>query len=271
MATTAPLSQEQIRELIRRASEHDLDNQKQQRNYTYVERAEEHHLDSDGHIKSSESKTYEVISLYAEQVRRLVAKDDKPLDEKDAAKEEEKIQKRIDERKNESDNDRRKRQEKEDKQVEEDREFVSEIADAYNFRMSVPENLDGRPTYVIDADPRPGFEPHQKDAKFLPKFRFRVWIDEQTEEWVKVDIRCIETVSIGLFLARIHEGSNIQVEQTQVNNEVWLPKHIALKLDARVLFKGLNDESDVTFRDYKKFRTATRVVPVEPQENPKTH
>jgi hypothetical protein len=28
--------------------------------------------------------------------------------------------------------------------------------------------LNGRDTYVIDADPRPGYEPHSKDAKFLP-------------------------------------------------------------------------------------------------------
>ena len=46
-----------------------------------------------------------------------------------------------------------------------------------------------------------------------------------------------------------------------MNDEVWLPKHVALKLDARVLFKGLNVESDVTYRDYKKFRTDTKIVP----------
>ena len=34
---------------------------------------------------------------------------------------------------------------------------------------------------VIDADPRPGYEPHMKDAKFLPKFRFRVWLDRSRE------------------------------------------------------------------------------------------
>lgn len=255
------LNQEQIRELIRRAAERDLENNKQQRNYTYIERAEEHKLDGNGKVKSVETKTYEVMDLYGDQVQRLIAKDDKPLPAKDAAREEEKIQKVIDKRKNEADEDRKKRLEKADKQREEDREFVKEVADAYNFRLVSVDALDGRPTYVIDADPRPGFVPHQKDAKFLPKFRFRVWIDKADEEWVKLDIRCIETVSVGLFLVRVHEGSNIQIEQTQVNDEVWLPKHVALKLDARVLFKGMNLESDVTYRDYKKFRTDTKILP----------
>ena len=59
---------------------------------------------------------------------------------------------------------------------------------------------------MIDADPRPGYEPHMKDAKFLPKFRFRVWIDEAEKQWVKLDIQCIDTVSVGLFLLRLHKG-----------------------------------------------------------------
>lgn len=267
-ASIAQLSQDQIRELIRRAAERDIENEKQQRNYTYVERAEEHKLDGNGKVESTESKTYDVMDLYGEPVQRLIAKDDKPLLAKDAAKEEEKIQKLIDKRKDESDNDRRKRLEKQDKQIEQDREFVKEVADAYNFRLVATENLRGRPAYVIDADPRPGFEPHQKDARFLPKFRFRVWIDKAEEEWVKLDIQCIDTVSVGLFLVRVHQGSNIQIEQTQVNDEVWLPKHIALKLDARILFKGVNVESDVTYRDYKKFRTNIKIVPVAETQPP---
>ena len=260
--TTAPvLSQEQIRQLIRRAAERDIENDKQSSNYTYIERAEEHKLDGNGRANSTESKTYEVMALYGEQVRRLIAKDDHPLSAKDAAKEEDKIQKLIEKGKNVSENDRRKRLEKEEKEREEGREFVTEIDDAYNFHLAGMANLEGRSTYVIDADPRPGYEPRGKNAKFLPKFRFRVWIDRAEEEWVKVDIQCIETASVGLFLVRVHQGSNIQIEQTQVNGEVWLPKHVALKLDARILFKGLNIESDVTYRDYKKFRTDTKIVP----------
>jgi hypothetical protein len=235
---TAQLTQDQIRNLIRRAAERDIENDKQQRNYTYVERAEEHRLDSGGKLKSAESKTYDVLNIYGEQVRRLTAKDDKPLSTADAAREEEKLQKLIDKRENESDEGRKSRLEKEEKEREQDREFVKEIADAYNFRVTGTELIDGHSTLVVDADPRPGFEPHERDAKFLPKFRFRVWIDEKDEEWVKLDIQCIDTVSVGWFLASIHKGSNIQIEQTEVNHEVWLPKHVALKLDARLLFRG---------------------------------
>ena len=80
---------------------------------------------------------------------------------------------------------------------------------------------------------------------------------------MKLDIQCIDTVSVGLFLLRLHKGSNIQIEQVRVNDEVWLPRHVALKLDARLaLLKGVNIAEDVTYRDYKKFRTDTKILPV---------
>jgi hypothetical protein len=269
LAPADSLTSDQIRDLIRQAAEKDIENDKRQRDYTYIQREEEHKLDGNGREKSTETRTYEIMVLYGEPVRKLIARDDKPLPDKDARKEDEKIQKIIEKRRNESDDDRKKRLQKEEKDREEARAFVKEIADAYNFRLTGLEEWAGRSTYVIDADPRHGYEPHMKNAKFLPKFRFRVWLDKAEMQWVKLDIQCIDTVSVGLFLVRLHKGSNIQIEQTRINDEVWLPKQVALKLDARIaLLKGLNISEDVTYRDYKKFRTQTRIVPLGEAQEP---
>jgi hypothetical protein len=76
-----------------------------------------------------------------------------------------------------------------------------------------------------------------------------------------MDVECIDTVSLGLFLARVHKGSRIVFEQTRVNDEVWLPKHVSVKIDVRLaLLKNFNAEQEQTFRDYKKFRASARVV-----------
>lgn len=264
------LSQEQIRELFRTVADKDLENDKKQRDYTYLQREEEHKLDGKGQVKSTETRTSEVLMVYGEQVERLIAKNDKPLSEKDAAKQEEKIQKIIDKRKKESDEDRKKRIAEEEKKRAKDREFVREVADAYNFRLVGSEQLDGRDTYVIDADPQPRFQPHLKDARMLPKFRFRAWVDKQDSQWKKLDVQCIDTVSFGLFLARLHKGTRIVIEQTRINDEVWLPKHVAIHVDVRVaLLKNFDLDEDITYRDYKKFRTDTKIVGIgevtEPQ------
>jgi len=258
------LSREQIQTMIRQVADNDDENDKRQRDYTYVERVEEHKLNGNGEISSTETRTYDVMQIYNEQCRRMTAKNDKALPVKEAAKEDEKIQKIIDKRKNESDAQREKRLKQEEKEREENRQFVKEVADAYDFTLVGTESLEGRGTYVIDAEPRKGFEPKRKEAKILPKFRFRVWIDRAANQWVKLDAQCIDTVSFGLFLARIHKGSRIVIDTTRVNDEVWLPRHVAVHVDVRVaLLKNFNVEQDITYRDYKKFHAASKIVGVE--------
>ena len=263
-AATSPansLSQDQIREIIRKSAENDMENDKKLRNYTYVERQEEKHLDAKGQVKSTESKTYDVMEIYGEPVQKLIAKDDKPLSEKETKKEDEKIQKVIDKRENESTSDREKRLKKEEKDREDSRQFIREVADAYNFTFVGMESIDGRENYVIDGVPKPGYAPKLKDARILPKFRFRAWIDKDDTEMKKLDVLCIDTVSFGLFLARLHKGTRVVVEQTRVNNEVWLPEHVAANVDVRLaLLKELNVDVDVTDRDYKKFTSDTKIT-----------
>lgn len=255
------LSQEQMQRLFRVVAEKDLENDKLLRNYTYIEREVENKLDGKGQTKATEVKTYEVMEVYGEQVNRLIEKDDKPLPEKDAAKEEEKIQKIIDKRKDESDGDRKKREEREAKEREGGRQFVREIADAYNFKLVGTELVGGREAWVIDGEPRPGYEPHMKDAKFLPKFHGRVWIDKSDLQLARMNVECLDTISWGLFLARFHKGSRIMLEQTRVNEEVWLPLHVTAKIDARLaLLKNFDVDVEQTFRDYKKFRTSAKIV-----------
>jgi len=255
------LSQEQMRELFRVVADKDIENEKHQRDYTYLDREVEHKRDGKGQIKSTEVKTYEILEIYGEQVQRLIEKDDKPLDAKEAAKEEEKIQKIIDKRKNESDDARRKREEKEVKEREDGRKFVREVADAYDFKLMGTEEVGRREAWVIDAEPRPGFEPHMKESKFLSKFHGRVWIDKGDLQLAKMDIEAIDTVSLGWVLARIHKGTRVMLEQTRVNDEVWLPRHLTFKVDARIaLFKGFNLDGEQEYRDYKKFRTSSKIV-----------
>jgi len=255
------LSQEQMQQLFHVVAEKDIENDKRQHDYTYTERDVQNNLDGKGQTKSTEVKTYEVMEIYGEQVQRLIEKNDKPLSEKDAAKEEEKIQKIIEKRKSESDDQRKKREEREEKDREDGRKFVREVADAYTFKLVGTELVDGRETWVIDGEPRPGFVPHMKESKFLSKFRGRVWIDKGDLQLAKMDIEAIDTVSVGWVLARIHKGTRVILEQARVNDEVWLPRHLTFKLDARIaLLKGYKIDGDQSFRDYKKFRTSAKIV-----------
>jgi len=153
------------------------------------------------------------------------------------------------------------RAERAEKEREDNRKFVTEVADAYNFRLVGTEWIGRREAWAIDAEPRPGFIPHMKEAKFLLKFHGRVWIDKADLQLAKMDVECLDTISFGLFLARFHKGSRLMLEQTRVNDEVWLPAHLAAKVDVRLgLVKNFDVNLEQTFRDYKNFQSSSRVI-----------
>ena len=53
------------------------------------------------------------------------------------------------------------------------------------------------------------------------------------------------------------------LEQTRVNDEVWLPRHVTARIDVRLaLIKNFDVGLEQTYRDYKKFRISTRIVSV---------
>src|SRR5271169_1079927 len=74
--TDGKLSQEQMQQLFRVVADKDIENDKRQRDYTYIDREVENKLDGKGHIKSTEVKTFEILEIYGEQVQRLIEKDD---------------------------------------------------------------------------------------------------------------------------------------------------------------------------------------------------
>ncbi len=63
-------------------------------------------------MKSSKSETHEILVLYGEPFERMVAKDDKPLPEKEQKKQDEEFEKETRKRENETPEERQKRLQK---------------------------------------------------------------------------------------------------------------------------------------------------------------
>ena len=72
--------------LFQVVADKDLLNQKQVRDYTYIAREVETRLNRKGETEvEQELKTYEVLEIYGEPGKRLIAKNDKLLDSEEAA------------------------------------------------------------------------------------------------------------------------------------------------------------------------------------------
>lgn len=234
------------------------------KDYTFIQRVEQRQYHKDGKLKKKESSTFDVVILEGTQYQKKVAVDDKPLTGKKMEESSKDFEKELAKRRNESERERRKRLEKEAEDREDFRALIAEIPRAYHLTMAGTEMIDGIRTWVIDAKPRAGYEPRAKRADLLPKFEGRLWIDEVEFQWVKVEARTIAPVNFGWVLARIYPGSVMTFRQSRVNNEVWLPAQATMKLDAKLaMLMKVKGEIDVTWKEYRKFQSDSRIVSTE--------
>ena len=249
------------REIMTRAVTRDQMNWEKAKAYTYFSRTTVRETDSKGNITKTERKVNEVLILFGQPYEKLIEKDGKPLTGKDLAKEQEKLDKLLAKRQKETESERAKRLADFEKERRQQREFAREIPKAFTFQMVGEEQVGGRRAWIIDAKPRPEFRSTVRHAHLLNKFEGRMWVDQAENQLVRVDAKAIDTVSFGLFLARIGKGTRFYFEQTRVNDEVWMPKAVKVTLDARLgLIKHLQGDVDVQFDGFRKFQTDSKIV-----------
>ena len=242
LALPAVLSAQDPLEIIRRATELDRRNTEISRSYTFLQRQEQRDLEG---------------SPY----RRLVARDDKPLSAKDQRKEEEKLQKSIADRRKETPEQRQRRVADWERKQQKQREPLKELPEAFTFKLTGEEALNGGVAYVIEGTPKPGYRPKSASTAFFPKVKLRFWIAKEDYQWVRVDLESLDTISFGGFLIRLAKGSHLSIENARINNEVWLPKRAEIHGSVRLaLVKVMRGEIVFTFSDYKKFQADSRVI-----------
>jgi hypothetical protein len=244
-------------EIIRRASDRDFTNFETRKNYTYQERTELRQYDGKGKLSKTEVETNEILILEGQPYEKLIARNDKPLSEKDAAKEQKKLDNEVQKRKNQS----AKENARLEKERLEEKKYLREFTEAFNFKIVGEDTVSGKPTWVISVIPKPGYRPKESNAKVFTKLRGKVWIDQGEYHWVKAEGEAIDTLSFGLFLFRVAPGATLSFEQTSVNGEVWLPSRISVRAEARIaILKKMHAEIDITYRDYKKFQADSKIV-----------
>jgi hypothetical protein len=195
-----------------------------------------------------EVEVVEVLPIEGTPYDHLVSKDGKPLSAEEKRKEDQKYEKVVRQRRAESPAERRARIEK----YESDRAFLREIPEAYNFRLIGEDEVNGRPAWVVEMHPKPGYSPLSMRAAMFRHIEGKLWIDKEDVHWAKADAHVIDTISIGWVLARIGPGAHISLDMTRVRPGLWMPAKIDVNGVARVLMvhnKNLNEQ--LTFSGFK--------------------
>jgi hypothetical protein len=255
-----PAGAQDVDEIIRRSVERDAANFQRFRDYTFQETTEERRYDRQGRVSSTQTETSEVLILAGYPYTRLIARDGRLLSEKEERKEAEKLDKELAKRLKDP---QRKLAEFEKERAAQ-RRFFREIPGAFDFTLLGEETIDGLPVWKIHAEPKRGYKPRDRRARVFQKVRADLWIDQAEYQWVKAEVKVIDTISWGLFVLRIPPGAAISFSQTRVNSEVWLPKRVEVRADARLgLLKTFRVGFDVAYSNYRKFQTESQVVGVE--------
>jgi hypothetical protein len=260
-SATTLVGEVDAREVIRRTVIADQQNWKVARNYSSLERVESRRLDSLGQLKSKEVTNYDITLPEGSLYRRLTGRDDGPLPPVEAKKEQEKLDRSIAERRKETATQRAQRLAAYAERPEWVREAWRELPDAFDFRLVGEQKLESSSVYVIEATPRQGYQPRSSTAKVLPHLRAKLWVNTRDYQLEKAEIEVIDNVWFGLFLVRLAKGSRAIIEQTRLNDEVWMPLRLRASGSARIgLLKVLNIEHEVSYSKFQEFQTDSTIV-----------
>ena len=213
--------------------------------YIYLERDENRRRDSAGRVKSQDVDVSRTILVNGVPFDELVEHNGQPP----SSGAERKQERELDKLKRETPEERAQQLRK---QEEETASIVREVPKAFDFQLIGEEVVNGRPAYVLQATPHPGYHGKGKYASMFPNVAGKLWVDKQDLGWIKVAGQVTHPFSMGLFLVRLLGGSQIKMEQARVNDEIWMPERVEVQAVAKIFFvKSLSIDRVMIYSDYK--------------------
>lgn len=219
--------------------------------YTYDVTESREDLDAQGRAVRRSSRSYEVYHVKGRPVRRLVARDGRPLAPVE--------RQRVDERARELAQAIRSGQ----TVGEQPGVRLSRILERYDFRFSGSEAVDGRCALVFDFAALPGDFRLERDF-VLKKLAGRLWVDDAEQAVVRLDARNTGSVRIALGIGANVSAAAFRAEFVRLEPGVWLPRLLQGGAEGRkLLFIGFRVRETLSFAGYRRFevRSEEQVQP----------
>jgi hypothetical protein len=239
-----------VRQLMLEVQAHQKQLDKVRENYTYTSLQTTQDLDSNGHVKKTETTEFEDFFVNSHIIERAVKKDSKPLEGHDEQKESERVTKLVEKAEKTPPG-----QPLEGPQISISR--VLEIMDVRNPRR---ENYKGRTAIVFDFVGRKDAKTHGLAEDASKKLQGTIWVDEADRQVAHMEVSFDDNFHVaGGLVANIQKGSNFHFEQAPVNGEIWLPTGGEGTVQLRLLLvKGIRQHFVERDYDFKRFRVETQ-------------
>jgi hypothetical protein len=252
--------------LLREVASNQDQTEKRVAEYSFKQTETDREINSKGELKKQTIKVYEVYPLpNREPVEKLISENGVPLSPERAAKEEKRVQEEFLKAEREKEKDehypakRRAQREKNNaelKKTDEDADpAISMFLRACDFVSPRRERFEGRESIVFDFRPRAGFKPKTREESLITKLVGVVWIDPIDKQVIRLEARLAEGFKMaGGLLVSLKPGAALVMEQTRMEQGVWLPRFAQINLSVKVLlFAGGDFNKTIEWSEYKHF------------------
>ena len=217
--------------------------------------------DTDIRDGNSSSKTYRVMMIDGSPYNELIAEDGQRLSPEEAKHQSELLQDECAARANESAEERARRVAKYKRNQQRMFDLLREMVNAFDFTLTGESQVAGHRVYMLRAIPRAGYQPPNREAKILTGMEGKLWIDEQSYRWVRVEADVIKPVWFGWFIAKVYPGTHFLLEQAPVDGDIWMPTHFRVEVKSIILFFHKDFTHDETYRDYHLLPAPAKPTP----------
>ena len=253
LSSAAAIPSPNVKQIVERSEQAIAADWSRAPQYSFVERDVESKHDAQPSVK-----TYQVLMIDGSPYNRLIAVDDKPLSSIEQAGEVRKLEYEIQMRQEESEQARQKRIEKYLKERQQNSALLKGMLSAFDFKLVDQETVDGYDCWLLDARPKPGYQAVSRETKVLKGMRGRLWIDQASGQWVKVQAEVVQTVSLYGFFAKVRPGTRFMLEQEPVAPHLWLPKHFTTHVSASAF--GFFNEDSIDDETYSKYEPMSQTL-----------
>jgi hypothetical protein len=220
LAAASGWAAEEANGIIKRLTEAQKQNDSLAGEYTYAAETAYFTYDKAGHPNKDRSETHDIMFVEGISYSKLTARNGKPLEAREAAKEEKKLQQTAEER--------RKQRQANLFHPSVNMASNDDLLALFDNRLVGEEEIRGRKAWVIESTPRPGHRPANDHERQVLSFRKKLWIDESDNVLVKtLDV----VIGDHIFMK---PGSMVVWEFSKIGEAAWLP--VAGVVDAHLQF-----------------------------------
>jgi hypothetical protein len=240
-------------DILRKSNQAGDENAKRGSRYTYREYHEQLSFDKNGKQNERETTTWDIIELEGSTYRKLVQRNDQPLVPKEQKREDERLKKEAERRKNENADERKRRL----LSYHYDTPY-NRLAELCSLRLLREDQVGNVKVWVIEATPKPELKPANDNDKETLNYKFVAWISQEDYYPMRLDEEVVGDHS------RLQKGSTMQFEWMKLPDGAWVGKIAKMngQLHVAKLFK-FTFHGTTTYSDYHKFTVESNIISTE--------